>query len=185
MHRPRARLVSDNPILRWLTAPGARVRDSARPVLLAELLSSPVAIFLGALNGLLVLAVAWFSTRAVVFLAFAAVELLLLATRIALVRHIGRVRRAGGTPAIDTSILLSILWCALQGTVACTIMLRAEPVLMIVSTTMIMGVIAPICARNYAAPRLAMLLVALCDLPFKIGAAGVIAILIVLYTVFW
>ncbi|MEP9403407.1 GGDEF domain-containing protein [Sphingomonas sp. VNH70] len=172
MQRSRARLATRNPVLRWLTAPGAPVRDAARPVLLGELLSSPVALFLGASNSLLVLTVAWNTTHWHVFLAFAVVELLLLATRVGVVRHIARVRRAGGVPAIDASVVLSILWCGLQGLVACTVMLRAEPVLMIVSATVVMGLIAPICARNYAAPRLAMLLVALCDLPFKAGAVA-------------
>ncbi|WP_230770113.1 GGDEF domain-containing protein [Sphingomonas sp. Leaf4] len=171
MNRPRARLSSRNPLLSWLVQPGAPVRANARPMLLAELLSSPVALFLGAANGLLVLGVAWFSTHAAVFLAFAAIELALLTVRVRTVRRIEAERARGEIPAIDASVVLSILWCALQGAVAATIMLRAEPVLMIVSTTMIMGVIAPICARNYAAPRLAMLLVLLCDVPFKLGAA--------------
>lgn len=172
MNRPKARLSSHNPLLRWLVQPGFPVREQVQSLLLAELLSSPVALFLGAANGLLVLGVAWFSLRSPIFLGFAAVELTLLAVRVRTVRRIEAERAQGKIPAIDRSAVLSILWCALQGAVAFTVMLHGEPVLMIVSATMVMGVIAPICARNYAAPRLAMLLVGLCDVPFKIGAAA-------------
>jgi hypothetical protein len=34
-----------------------------------------------------------------------------------------------------------------------------------------MSLVGPICARNYSAPRYAILLVCLCDLPFVAGAA--------------
>jgi diguanylate cyclase (GGDEF)-like protein len=43
--------------------------------------------------------------------------------------------------------------------------------LQLLSATTAMGLIGPICARNYAAPRYAIMLVALCNIPLVAGAA--------------
>jgi diguanylate cyclase (GGDEF)-like protein len=67
-------------------------------------------------------------------------------------------------------VLLSVLWCALQGASAFTIMSSDDPVMRVLSATLVMALIGPICARNYAAPRFAFLLILLCDLPFVAGA---------------
>lgn len=47
---------------------------------------------------------------------------------------------------------------------------QIHPLQVLVATT-IMGLLGPLCARNYPAPRLALLPVSLCDLPFIAGAA--------------
>lgn len=49
-------------------------------------------------------------------------------------------------------------------------MQTGDRVLMVLSATLIMGIVGPICARNFSAPRFALLLVCLCDIPFKAGA---------------
>jgi predicted signal transduction protein with EAL and GGDEF domain len=51
-------------------------------------------------------------------------------------------------------------------------MSSGDPVPGVLAATLVMALIGPICARNYAAPRFAFLLVLLCDLPF--GAMQII-----------
>lgn len=165
-----ARITDANRLLGWLTRPGDAVCTASRPVLLGELLAAPAAIIMGALSGLLITAVALIRTGQAGYAAFGAFELALLVSRIAAIRRVGALRRAGRVPSIDASVMLSIAWCALQGLLAYSLMTCGDLELMVVAATMVMGLIGPICARNYAAPRLAALLVALCMLPFLAGA---------------
>ena len=104
---------------------------------------------------------------------FAATEaLLLLVSRLADWR--ARERRLRRDPChisnVDSSVLLSTLWCEQQGALTFTIMAAGDLVLSVLSATLVMALIGPICARNYSAPRFAFLLVLLCDLPFVAGA---------------
>ena len=64
------------------------------------------------------------------------------------------------------------MWCVLQGLLAFTIISSNDLVLSVLSATLIMAMAGPICARNYAAPRFAFLLVLLCDIPFVAGASA-------------
>src|SRR3546814_9526114 len=83
----------------------------------------------------------------------------------------GRAQRSSThLPTIDRSVLLSVLWCTLQGLLAFTIISSGDLVLRVLSATLVMAMIGPICARNYAAPRFAFLLVLICDIPFVTDA---------------
>lgn len=155
--------------IRWLTFPGRDVPDGVKPALLAELLSSRVAIVMGAITGLMVSGLSIVHDGSTVFFVLAAIEVAVFFARIAVLRDLRRADE-GETVVIDRAIALSCIWCALQGCVAFFAMKSGDTVLMVVSATLIMALIGPLCARNYAAPRLAFLLVALCDLPFVAGA---------------
>jgi len=67
-------------------------------------------------------------------------------------------------------LITAICWCALQGGIVFTAIYTGKLVLEVLGTCTAMGLIGPICARNYPAPRYAMLLVCLCDFPFVAGA---------------
>jgi diguanylate cyclase (GGDEF)-like protein len=156
--------------LRWLTDPCADVSSAVRPILLAQLISSPFAIVMGAVNSLIVSVAGLLRHGGTVLACCVALEIAMLLARMLAIRRIGRIRRAGEVPRIELAVLLSALWCALQGGLAFFVMQTNDLPLMVLCTTLIMGIAGPICARNYAAPRLALLLVCLCDLPFKAGA---------------
>jgi diguanylate cyclase (GGDEF)-like protein len=156
----------------WLFEPAGTVSDAGRGFLLAQLFGSPVAAIMGSLCALMVVGAALLRSERTVFAVLAVLELLLMSARFLEWRWRERRARAepAEVPAIDRSALLSILWCTLQGALAFTIMAADDLLLSVLSATLIMAMTGPICARNYAAPRFAFLLVLLCDLPFVAGA---------------
>ena len=166
----RADIRSRIGVVLWLLDPVIDAPKEARTLLLGQLLSSPLAIIMGSVNSSLVTAIGFFRHDGNIFAVFVTLELLMLTLRLMVMRYISHVKAAGKLPFVDLSILFSILWCALQGSFAFFIMQTGDTVLMVLSATLIMGIVGPICARNFSAPRLALLLVCLCDLPFKTGA---------------
>lgn len=158
-------------VWKWLTNPGATVPQHVRDVLLGELFTSPVAVVAGVVNGILLNLVAFALQGALAFLVFLVLELGLGCVRVHVLRRTRAIAAAGGTTPTDFCLFTSMLWCALQGGVAFTAMRTDNSVLQILSATTVMGLTGPICARNYAAPRLALLLVGLSYFPFVAGAA--------------
>ncbi len=157
-------------IWKWLTNPGVTVPQHIRDVLLGELFTSPAAVVAGVVNGVLLNLAAFILQGELAFLLFLALELGLGCVRVHVLRHTRAIAAVGGSTPTDFCLLTGTLWCMLQGVVALTAMQTDNSVLQILSATTVMGLIGPICARNYAAPRLAVLLVCLCDFPFVAGA---------------
>ena len=158
-------------VWKWLTNPGAGVPEHIRDVLLGELFASPTAVVAGVVNGIFLNIVAFILQRDLSFLLFATIELGLGCVRVHVLRRTRALAAVGGATPTDLCLFTGMLWCMLQGVVAFTAMRTGNGVLQILSATTVMGLIGPICARNYAAPRLALLLVCLCDFPFVAGAA--------------
>jgi len=159
---------------RWLFEPAGQVNDSGRSFLLGQLLGAPAAAVMGSFCAIVIVAVALARSGAPIYAAFIGAELVLLVLRLLDWAWRARPSRSGQPPVvtIDSSVLLSALWCALQGAAAFTIMSGNDPVMRVLSATLVMALIGPICARNYAAPRFAFLLILLCDLPFVAGAVA-------------
>jgi diguanylate cyclase (GGDEF)-like protein len=157
---------------RWLFEPAGEVNDPGRSFLLGQLLGAPAAAIMGSFCAIVVVAVALSRSGEPIYWLFVGAELVLLAARLADWGRRARPLRSDRAPVvtIDSSVLLSTLWCALQGASAFTIMSGDDPVMRVLSATLVMALIGPICARNYAAPRFAFLLILLCDLPFVAGA---------------
>lgn len=178
MERPRADIHDQAKLgcraspIQWLFSPVGEVDEVGHDFLLAQLLTTPLAALMGSFCALTVTVVAWWRSEELVYWLFIGFELVLAMGRV--IEWRSRSRRAKShsaqVPTIDKSVLLSALWCALQGLLAFTIISSGDLVLSVLSATLIMAMIGPICARNYAAPRFAFLLVLLCDLPFVAGA---------------
>jgi diguanylate cyclase (GGDEF)-like protein len=168
----QAKLGHNNVALRWLLQPRGDVNDVGRAFLLGQLLGSPAAVIMGSCCALMVVIVAILRSDEAIYGFIATLELVVMTWRIAeWRRRTSKMRQhPDHIPSVDTSVLLSILWCTLQGVTAFTIMSSRDLVLCILSATLVMALVGPICARNYAAPRSAFLLVLLCDLPFVAGA---------------
>tara|TARA_R110000782_G_scaffold117364_4_gene207803 strand:+ start:125644 stop:127020 length:1377 start_codon:yes stop_codon:yes gene_type:complete len=169
---PQAQLGVKTPALRWFFEPAAKASADERAFLYGQLIGSPIGIVMGSLCALMVIGAAMFRSGAPIFYFFAISELLLITARMIDWRRRNlRLKNSPGTmPDIDGSVLLSVLWCTQQGALAFIIMTGHDLVLTVLSTTLVMAMIGPICARNYAAPRFAFVLVLLCDLPFVAGA---------------
>jgi diguanylate cyclase (GGDEF)-like protein len=173
MHNsPRAQLGPAAFAVRWFFEPAGELSKPERSFLLAQLFGSPLAAIMGSFCALTVVGAALVRSGRPVYFLFAALELTLMIFRFINWRRRDRRLRdeTDHVPTIDASVLLSLLWCTLQGILAFTIMSAGDLVLSVLSTTLVMAMVGPICARNYAAPRFAFLLVLLCDLPFVCGA---------------
>jgi len=156
-------------VLRWLVDAGPDVPASIRSMLLDEMVGSATAALMGPLNGVLLNSVALALGGGRVFAALLLIELALLCTRLLVIRRAGRNRGRGEPTPPDAYLIVAMLWCGLQGAIACASIASRILPLQIISTTSVMALIGPICARNYGAPRYAMLLIALCFLPLIIG----------------
>jgi len=158
-------------VWKWLTNPGFGVPQHIRDVLLGKLFTSPAAVVAGVLNGVLLNVVALILHGGLVFLLFLALDAGLGCVRVHVLRRTRALAAAGGPTPTDFCLFTGMLWCALQGVVAFTAMRTDNSVVQLLSATTVMALTGPICSRNYAAPRLALLLVCLCDFPFVAGAA--------------
>lgn len=168
----RATLGRATSMVPWLFEPAGQVSQAGRAFLLGQLFNSPAAAVMGSLCAFAVILVALFRSDSLVYGGFALLEMMMITARLLdWHRRAARLRQAPDmVPTIDRSVILSALWCVMQGVLAFTIMRSGDLVLCVLSATLVMALSGPICARNYAAPRFAFLLVLLCDLPFVAGA---------------
>ncbi|TLU72641.1 GGDEF domain-containing protein [Lichenicoccus roseus] len=159
------------PVLRWLTDPGRRIAPRIAQKLLGEIFASPRAAIAGVLNGLILNVTALCMHLGKVFAMFVVIDVALAALRIAVVRRaVAAAARNQPTPT-ELYLLTAMSWCALEGAMAFAAMRTGSLALQLLAATTVMGLVGPICARNYAAPRYAMTLVALCCVPFVAGGA--------------
>jgi diguanylate cyclase (GGDEF)-like protein len=141
-----------------------------RSTLLDEMVASPRAALAGPLNGILIGTVALSMTRSRVFLVLLAIEAILLAARVAVMYRNGRNRARGVATSPDLYLVLAIAWSGLQGALGWSCITSGVATLQIIAAASTLALIGPICARNYGAPRYAMLLIALSYLPLVAGA---------------
>lgn len=170
-HYIRARLRSNRPSIRWLVDPTTDIPANSRPYLYGSLLAMPGVAITGALAGLMIAVTAALHTGRPEFWVFAAIGLAFLLIQLRLIRRCQRHIRAGREPSIDLSVVLTLGWGALQGSTAFVIGTTGDLPMIVIATAFILGLVAPICTLYHAAPRLAVSLVMLCDLPFKLGLA--------------
>jgi diguanylate cyclase (GGDEF)-like protein len=153
------------PVLRWLTAGGANVPPHIRLLLLSEIFTSQSAVILGVLNGLFVNTVAQYLTGGFLFAGFIIIDVGLAICRVWVVRRGAAASRRGKPTPTDMYLITAICWCSLQGAIGFAAIRTGKTVLMMLGLYTAVGVIGPISARNYPAPRYALLLVCLCDFP--------------------
>lgn len=170
----RARLSCRLRAAQWLFKPASDVDDAGREFLLAQLLTTPLAALMGSFCALTIALVACVRSEQPIYWLFIAGEVAIAAFRV--IEWRGRIQHQLASsihlPTIDNSVILSAIWCTLQGLLAFTIVSSGDLVLSVLSATLVMAMIGPICARNYAAPRFAFVLVLLCDIPFVAGAVA-------------
>ncbi len=162
--RPNSRL------LRWLTDPGLDVPREIGDALLGELFSSPGAVIAGVVNSMVLNGAAILMHGGGLFVMLMAMEVVIGGGRIVVARRCARGERHAPPHEVDLCLVMAIAWCALQGVTACAALRSGIAPLQVLSATTIMGLIGPLSARNYGTPRLALLLICLCDLPFVLGA---------------
>jgi diguanylate cyclase (GGDEF)-like protein len=158
------------PFLRWLTEGGVNVPPNIRAHLMSEIFASQNAVIMGVLNCLLFNTVAHYLAGGFVFIGFIVIDIALAVFRLLVVRRGAAASALRRPTPTDTYLVTAIGWCALQGAMVFEAMRTCNTVLEVLAACTAMGLIGPICARNYPAPRYALLLVCLCDFPFVTGA---------------
>jgi diguanylate cyclase (GGDEF)-like protein len=158
------------PVLRWLTAGGAKMPPHIRDLLLSEIFTTPSAVILAVVNGLVFNTVAQYLAGGFVFFGFIVIDVGLAIYRIHVVRKGAALSLMGEPTPTDMYLVTGICWCALQGAMSFAAMRTCNPVLEVLGASSAMGLIGPISARYYPAPRYAMLLVCLCVVPMVTGA---------------
>jgi diguanylate cyclase (GGDEF)-like protein len=161
-----------NRFLRWLTDPGVAATPGIASTLLGELFASPKAVLAGVANGLIVNLVALSMHRGRVFAAFIIVDVVLVVARIDIVRRAMRASAQQQPTPTDLYLIIASSWCALQGAMAFSAMLTGILALQLLAAASVMALTGPICARNYPAPRYAMMLVMFCFFPYILGAVS-------------
>jgi diguanylate cyclase (GGDEF)-like protein len=155
-------------VLRWLTAGKPDVPLHIRLRLLDEMVGSPIAALAGPISALSI-NVAAVALHGGVFLVLLGFEITLLLARLALFRRAHRRAARHMTTPPDLYLLLAMAWCAQQGAIGLVCMISGSRPLQIIAGMSFTALIGPICARNYGAPRFAMLLVGLCSVPVVAG----------------
>jgi diguanylate cyclase (GGDEF)-like protein len=156
-----------NRFFRWLTEPGEHLPPGMRRTLLGEILTSPVAVLMGVFNAFLVSGYAVVVLHAPVFVVFIILDLI----GSVFICHAAHAASRGQPIKTDIYLWTSILWCVQQGGLAFVAMRSGMPSLQLLAATLAMGLMGPACARHYATPRYALLLISLIELPLVIGAA--------------
>jgi diguanylate cyclase (GGDEF)-like protein len=155
--------------LRWLLKPSLPVAPELRDALLLALFNAPQAVVMGLINGVLLNVVALVLTRHMVFAVFLGIDLGLSAFRYRLAYRSYNAAKQGRPTPTDAYLITGILWCALQGAMALVAMASGRIELQALASVSAFALIGPISARNYPAPRLALLLISLCDLQLVTG----------------
>ncbi|AWN52909.1 GGDEF domain-containing protein [Methylobacterium sp. 17Sr1-1] len=154
--------------LRWLVDPSLDLPAELRIRLLATLMASPAPLVIGAVAMLIIEAVAVIRHPGPTFPCLLAVDAGLLLLRLVLVARSQRAVAAGRPAPTDLLLASSLTWAGLVGigTVLCFV--SGDPVLQVLAPLTMMGILAGIITRNYAAPRHALAMIVLCDLPLKL-----------------
>ncbi|WP_302898028.1 GGDEF domain-containing protein [Sphingomonas morindae] len=149
--------------------PRRPISPQHQAILLGTLLSSPSVVAAGSLAGLLCGITATIRTHGLIIAGLTAAQFVLVVVRLVLLVVQHRQQRGGAAPRVEALLWLSIGWAGFQGATALVAMLSHDTPTMVMGAALTMSIIGPLSARAYAAPRLALLLASLCDLPFKIG----------------
>jgi len=158
-------------LFRWLADPGKDLPAPIRAALMAELFASPKAVLAALAAGLLLNAAALLLYPGAIFLVLLVLNVLVVALRMGVVVGCTRAMARRQATSTDLYLLTGVLSCCMLGATICVAIWIGGPPLQILAATTALGIIGPICARNYAAPRLAMLQICALDLPLLAGCA--------------
>ena len=153
--------------LRWLTDAGNDVPDDVRLRFMSGFFVSAVPVIIGALALISVNVVAAIRHPTAPFIAVLAMDAALLLVRVTLIGQTHRATRRGEYTTPDLFLASGIAWTVLVGAGTALCMASRDPVLQFLAPTTMMGIVAGLVTRDNCAPRLALLQVALCDVPLQ------------------
>ncbi len=146
---------------------GNSVPEDVRLRLISGIFTSTAPLIMGVVGLGSVNVVAAIRHPTASFFTVLAVDAALLFLRMLILVRTHRNIRRGKLGAPDLFIVSSIAWTALVGVATALSMASDDPVLQFLAPTTMMGIVAGLVTRNLCAPRLAILQVALCDVPLQ------------------
>lgn len=160
-------------LTRWLVDPGRPLPDSIRAQLFSSLYGSLPIFFGGALNTLAVSTAIAFRKPEPLFIFWAAMEFLLALVRTPVLIFGRRAVAEGRRGPSDLYIILACLWAGCVGYGCLISVLSGDWVASTLAFLSAAAMVGGICLRNFAAPRLAALMILLSLGPC--AAAGLIS----------
>ena len=154
-------------LLRWLSDAGKDVPDDVRLRLMSVFFTSIQPVIIGTLALMAVNVVAVIRHPTTCFVVVLAVDATLLLVRVMILLQTHQAVRRGKLESPDLFLASGIAWTALVGASTALCMASRDPVLQFLAPTTMMGIVAGLVTRNNCAPRLAVLQVALCDVPLQ------------------
>lgn len=155
--------------LRWLVTSRKPLDEDLLRQLLAGPFSSPVAMFTGALNSLLISWTCALLQPTPLFIGWMILDTLIWIVRLVLVHCIQLMGDLAPAMLTEVSLLLGLLWTATLGLGTAACMLSGEAVLQVLGCTSAVAMSGAIAMRNQGIPRYALLQILLTDVPMKLA----------------
>ena len=146
---------------------GQDVPDEVRVRLISNFFTSTIPLIMGVLGLVSVNVVAVIRHPTTPFVIVLAMDAALLLFRLTVLLQTHRAIRRGRIGSPDLFLASGIAWTTLVGVATALSMASRDPVLQFLAPTTMMGIVAGLVTRNNCAPRLAILQVALCDVPLQ------------------
>lgn len=155
---------------RWLADAGSEVPPDIRAALVGTLFGTLPIFIGGVVNTLLISAVIAARLPERAFIAWFLMEVVLSATRLVVLRWAHRAAAEGRDTPTDLYLWLAVAWAASVGYGAFISVTSGDWVVATLACLSAAAMVGGICFRNYAAPRLVGVMIALSLGPVLIGA---------------
>ncbi|CAB3715653.1 GGDEF domain-containing protein [Achromobacter marplatensis] len=157
-------------VTQWLVNPGGDVPADIRVALIGGLFGSLPIFFGGIINTLLVAALITFRHPEPAFLLWLALELLVCLSRIKVLVSARKAASANLPTPTDLYVVLALLWASSVGYGTFISLISGDWIAATVACLSAASMVGGICVRNFGAPRMSAVMVALSVGPCALGA---------------
>jgi diguanylate cyclase (GGDEF)-like protein len=158
------------PATQWLVHPGGDVPAEIRVALIGGLFGSLPIFFGGIINTLLVAALITFRHPEPAFLLWLALEMLVCLSRIKVLVSARKAASANLPTPTDLYVVLALLWASSVGYGTFISLISGDWIAATVACLSAASMVGGICVRNFGAPRMSAVMVALSVGPCALGA---------------
>ncbi|CAB3711001.1 GGDEF domain-containing protein [Achromobacter pestifer] len=158
------------PVTQWLVNPGRDVPADIRVALIGGLFGSLPIFFGGIINTLLVAALITFRHPEPLFLLWLGLELLVCLSRIKVLVAARQAALAGQATPTDLYVVLALLWASSVGYGTFISLTSGDWIAATVACLSAASMVGGICVRNFGAPRMSAVMVALSVGPCAMAA---------------
>lgn len=158
------------PATQWLVHPGGDVPAEIRVALIGGLFGSLPIFFGGIINTLLVAALITFRHPEPAFVLWLALEMLVCLSRIKVLVSARKAASANLPTPTDLYVVLALLWASSVGYGTFISLISGDWIAATVACLSAASMVGGICVRNFGAPRMSAVMVALSVGPCALGA---------------